>query len=43
MYDIDNGDITYGNESIYDIQLQIGVAKWICHAVKLYDDRNNSR
>ena len=27
MYDIDNGDITYGNESIYDIPLQIGVAK----------------
>ena len=30
-------------KSIYDIQLQIGVAKLICHAVKLYDDRNNSR
>ena len=43
MYDIDNGDITYGNESIYDIPIQIGVAKLICHAVKLYDDRNNSR
>ena len=21
MYDIDNGDITYGNESIYDIPI----------------------
>ena len=27
MYDIDNGDITYGNESIYDIPITIGVAK----------------